>query len=199
MQCLAILVYIYWCLNLQLPLPHPQFMWNLYFEGWRKLCIEHVRLFATVLCEGGRASFLPLKVQHLVPCEDRYRKLWWIMLVRNNVPSAAQGLVKIFPYLYVIRCDCRGGTCLSRLGMGICMERWMLGFPCSHAGFICWLPQWSYFIIELTVAHCRVECSLKYSVVLLACVICELTTVKVVEKDRRKCCLVPITMSIFNN
>jgi len=47
------------------------------------------------------------------------------------------------------------------------------------------------------VAHCRVECSLKYSVVRLACVICELTIVNVVEKDHRKCCLVPITTSIF--
>jgi len=130
MQCLAILVYIYWCLNLQLPLPNPQVMWNLYFEGWRKLRIEHVRLFATVLCEGGHASILALKVQHLVPCEVRYPELWWILLVGNNVPSTAQGLVKIFPYLYVIRCDGRGGTCLCRLGMGICMELWMLGFPC---------------------------------------------------------------------
>lgn len=37
--------------------------------------MEHVRLFVTVLCEDGYASVLPLKVQHLVPCEGRYPEL----------------------------------------------------------------------------------------------------------------------------
>jgi hypothetical protein len=67
----------------------------------------------------------------------------------------------------------------SRLGIGICMELWMLGFL-YRAGFNCWLLYSSYFIIELTVDHCLVECSLKYSVVRLACVVRELTTGKVV-------------------
>lgn len=67
----------------------------------------------TFLSEDGHASILPLKIQHLVPCEGRYPELLWMLLVRSNVPNAAQGLVKMCPCLYIIHCDGRGRTSLS--------------------------------------------------------------------------------------
>jgi len=127
MQCLAILVYIYWCLNLHLPLTHSQFMWNLYFEGWRKFAHRS----REAVCDSSvwRWAYINLAsiVQQLVPCEGRYPELWWILLVRSNVLNAAQGLVKMWPHLYVIYCD---GRCGSFFSLG-----WALGYAWN---FGCW-------------------------------------------------------------